>query len=89
MMERALDDRFYGVLSSILNVARDQLGPESSQQSVREWDSVKHIYVMFALEEEFDIQFTDDELVNLSSAAGLVEAVAAKTTSGRAESKSA
>jgi len=89
MMERALDDRLYGVLSSILNVDRDQIGPESSQQSVKEWDSVKHIYVMFALEEEFDIQFTDDELINLSSAAGLVEAVSAKTTLGRAESKSA
>ena len=83
MTEHALDERLYGVLSSILNVRRDQLGPESSQESVKEWDSVKHMYVMFALEEEFDIEFTDDELVKLSSASVLMEAVAAKAGSGK------
>ncbi len=83
MTEHALDERLYGVLSSILNVRRDQLGPESSQESVKEWDSVKHMYVMFALEEEFDIEFTDDELVKLSSASVLMEAVVAKAGLGK------
>jgi acyl carrier protein len=79
MPDATADERFFGVLSSILDVRRDALGPESSRDSVEEWDSLKHMYVMLALEDAFKVVFTDDEIANLSSASALLEAIAAKT----------
>jgi acyl carrier protein len=79
MPDATADERFFRVLSSILDVRRDALGSESSRDSVEEWDSLKHMYVMLALEDAFNVEFTDDEIANLSSASALMEAIAAKT----------
>lgn len=36
------------------------------------WDSLKHVELIFALEDEFDVQFTEVELEKLSSEAEVV-----------------
>jgi len=65
MADGVASDRFFQVLSSILNVGRESLSPQSSRDSLDEWDSIKHMYVVLALEEEFRIEFSDDEIANL------------------------
>jgi len=62
-----------------LNVERESLHPQSSRDTLEEWDSVKHMYVMLALEEEFSVEFTDDEIANLASVSDLMRAMTAKT----------
>jgi acyl carrier protein len=79
MADGGASERFFGVLSSILNVGRESLTPQSSRDTLEEWDSVKHMYVMLALEEEFRIEFTDDEIANLASVSDLMNATTAKT----------
>jgi Acyl carrier protein len=79
MADGGVSERFFGVLSSILNVGRESLTPQSSRDTLEEWDSVKHMYVMQALEEEFHIEFTDDEITNLASVSDLMNAMTAKT----------
>ena len=79
MADGVTSDRFFGVLASILNVERESLHPQSSRDTLEEWDSVKHMYVMLALEEEFSVEFTDDEIANLASVSDLMRAMTAKT----------
>jgi acyl carrier protein len=49
-----------------------------TRQSTANWDSLKHIEIMFALEEELGTEFSEEELVSLDSVAKIVEAVSAK-----------
>jgi len=79
MADGAPNNRFFAVLSTILNVEPESLRPESSRDSLEEWDSIKHMYVILALEEEFSVEFSDDEIVNLASVSDLMHAVTAKT----------
>lgn len=79
MLDRAVNDRFFGVLSSILNVNIESLAPESSRDTLEEWDSIKHMYIILALEEEFDVEFADDEIANLASMMDLMQAMTTKT----------
>ena len=79
MADGVASDRFFQVLSSILNVGRESLSPQSSRDSLDEWDSIKHMYVVLALEEEFRIEFSDDEIANLVSVSDLMRAMTAKT----------
>jgi acyl carrier protein len=72
-------ERFFAVLSSVLNVDREVLHPESSRDSVEQWDSLKHMNLVMALEEEFGIEFSDREITNLSTASALMQAIAAKS----------
>ena len=79
MADGVPSDRFFQVLSSILNVDREALSPQSSRDSLEEWDSIKHMYVVLALEEEFSVEFSDDEISNLVSVSDLMHAMTKKT----------
>ena len=65
------------VLSAVLkrdfdvgsNVVREQTGG---------WDSLKHVEIMFALEDEFGLEFSEQELGGLDSTAAIVKAVSEK-----------
>ena len=49
------------VMSAVFAVSRNQINNESSPDTIEEWDSLKHMNLIIALEEEFKIQFTDDD----------------------------
>ena len=49
-----------------------------TRQDTASWDSLKHIEIMFALEDELDVEFSEDELVTLDSVAKIVDAVLSK-----------
>lgn len=42
------------------------------------WDSLKHLEIMFALEEELGVEFTTEELAALDSAIKIIAAIEAK-----------
>nr|WP_316639090.1 acyl carrier protein [uncultured Roseateles sp.] len=73
-----IEDKFFGILSSLLTVPRDRLDRSSSRETVEQWDSLKHMHLVMALEEEFGIEFDDSEISELADAAGLLDAIAAK-----------
>jgi acyl carrier protein len=73
------EERFFAVLSSILNVPLQSLSLDSSRSSLEAWDSLNHLYVVLALEEEFNVEFADDEIATLRSASSLRDALVAKT----------
>jgi len=79
MDSAVFSNTFFAVFSAVLNVRRESLTPRSSRDSLDEWDSIKHMQVMLALEEQFNIQFSDDEIANLVSLSDLMQAMTSKT----------
>lgn len=49
-----------------------------TRQNTPSWDSLKHIEIMFALEDELGTEFSEEELAKLDSVAKIVDAVLAK-----------
>lgn len=49
-----------------------------TRQGTANWDSLKHIEIMFALEDELGTEFSEEELVSLDSVSKIVDAVSAK-----------
>lgn len=81
MAETALEEKFFTILSSMLTVPRDKLDRESSRATLAQWDSLKHMHLVLALEDEFGMEFDDAEVGGLMSAGALLDVVA---TRGRA-----
>ena len=54
-----MDDRIKNVMSAVFEVSPYQINYESSPDTIETWDSLKHMNLIIALEEEFKIQFTD------------------------------
>ena len=73
------EDQFFTILSSVLGVPRERLDRDSSRDSVEQWDSLKHMHLVLALEEGFAIEFEDSEVSELASAGELLDSIGSKT----------
>jgi len=55
------------IVSQIMNVPTDQLNENSSPQTIKNWDSLKHMNLIMALEEDFAVSFSDEEIIDMLS----------------------
>lgn len=65
------------VLTVIGTVLKIQAGPDTSRSGLAAWDSLKHVEIMFALEDEFDIVFSEEDLSGLDSVKAIIQRIAA------------
>jgi acyl carrier protein len=52
-----------------------------SRSDLPAWDSLKHVQVIFAIEDEFGVEFSSEELPSLDSDAKIVAAIEARHAS--------
>ena len=62
-----LQQRARKVVSNIMTVPLESLTLESSASSVESWDSLRHMNLILALEQEFGVRFDDDQVVKMLS----------------------
>lgn len=55
------------VMGSVLGVEPASLGEESSMDTVETWDSLRHMNLVLALEEEFKVSIPDEDAGNITS----------------------
>jgi acyl carrier protein len=61
----------------IFNLPLEAVTPQSSPDTIENWDSLQHINLVLALEQTFDLQFLPEEMaemVNIELIASLVAA---------------
>lgn len=77
MQRKLLTENVYRVISKILKqeFSTDQ---KLIKDETGGWDSLKHIEIMFAIEEELDVQFSEHELAELDSAEKIIEIIQAR-----------
>jgi acyl carrier protein len=71
-------ERVRGIASDVLQVAPGSLSAESSPQTVENWDSVQHLNLVLALEEQFGVQFEPDEMDGMKSIGAIAGILAQK-----------
>ncbi len=54
-------------IGTILKVESGSLGPDSSNDTIPSWDSLRHMNLILALEEEFGVSIPDEEAANITS----------------------
>jgi acyl carrier protein len=59
--------RLREVMSAVFGIEVSAIDADASSTTIAEWDSVRHLQLMLALEEEFGVQFDTDELASLRS----------------------
>lgn len=56
--------RIKQVMSDVFNIDINSINDTSSPDNIENWDSLKHMNLIIALEEEFGIIFDDQEIVD-------------------------
>ncbi|MEL6298493.1 MAG: acyl carrier protein [Pseudomonadota bacterium] len=57
--------RLYQIIGKILDVDAAKLDEESNASNTPNWDSLRHIEVIFAVESAFNVRFTMPEIASL------------------------
>jgi acyl carrier protein len=66
-MSTDIDTRVQGILVDLFDLTPDEVGPATSTDTVDSWDSLQHLTLVLALEEEFGLHFDDEESLALVS----------------------
>lgn len=57
--------QIFQTMSNLFDIPIEIINEKSSPDSIETWDSLNHIKLIMALEEEFNVTFTDDQIVNM------------------------
>ena len=60
-----MNDRIKSVMAAVFDIAPENISDEASPHDIKAWDSLKHMNLILALEEEFNIHFEDAEIPSL------------------------
>ena len=55
------------IFNDILDLEEGQLTPESSPEDIDEWDSMANVNIIVALEEEFEIKFKLEDILDVKT----------------------
>ena len=59
-----MESRIKKVMGDVFNIGVDSINNDSSTDNIENWDSLKHMNLIVALEEEFEVEFDDEEIVD-------------------------
>ena len=59
-----IEVRIKQVMSDVFNIDINSINDTSSPDNIENWDSLKHMNLITALEEEFGVIFDDQEIVD-------------------------
>jgi acyl carrier protein len=71
-----VEGRIRSVFCEVFDLQPEEVGATTSTDTIEGWDSLQHFTLVVALEEEFEIGFSDEEtvtLVNFPLIAAVVE----------------
>ncbi|MCE0556222.1 acyl carrier protein [Motilimonas sp. E26] len=70
-----MQQKLVDILSQTLNVSPELITLASDSTNIESWDSLAHMNLIFAIEDSFDIRFTDEQLTNSMSVKQLLEII--------------
>jgi acyl carrier protein len=62
-----MSDRLIDLFASVLSVESKTLNDDSSPTNTGSWDSVTNMMLVASIEEEFGIELTSDEIVEMTT----------------------
>ena len=64
-MNSQLEKIIKNVMSAVFEFSANEITDDSSPDTIRSWDSLKHMNLVSSLEEEFDCLFSDSEILEM------------------------
>lgn len=75
MTEQTISVRVERIVAEVFGIPVESIALESSPETIEGWDSMGHLNLVLALEQEFHVQFSPDEIekmLNIDEAINIV-----------------
>jgi acyl carrier protein len=69
-----IQEKVIQVLINIFQVSPDKISTETTSDNVENWDSMNHINMILALEQEFGIRYDEEQVVSMLSVEEIIDA---------------
>jgi acyl carrier protein len=73
-----MQQKLINLIADILDVSPETLTLESSQDTVPEWDSLKHLNLVVEIESEFEIEIDPEEIGEMYSIKAILDLIQGK-----------
>lgn len=73
-----MEDQIFKLISEVLKIDSEKLLAGCDNEDI--WDSIQRVEVLFALEDDFGIVFSEEELSGLNTPQKVLEAVVRKVS---------
>ncbi len=73
-----MSSRVFEIVSRIMGVPVDAVNLESSPETLENWDSLRHMKLILAIEESLGVQFSDEDIVSIKNVQDLLARVEAR-----------
>ena len=70
-----MSDRLKLIIATILDIPPADVGDDASPETLASWDSVKQMDLMLAVEDDFGVRFSDDEIATLTTYVAIRDAL--------------
>ena len=70
--------KLYDIIAGILNIDVDTLSEQSNATNTANWDSLRHIEIIMAVETAYNIRFAISEVVNMQNLGDMRAVLASK-----------
>ena len=73
-MDMDVQEKVIQVLINIFQVSPDKISTETTSDNVENWDSMNHINMILALEQEFGIRYDEEQVVSMLGVGAIIDA---------------
>ena len=71
-----MEDKIIEIISSVSKIDKNELAEKKDAEKL--WESITHVEVVVALEEEFAIMFEQDEIAEMTTVSKIIDLVNSK-----------
>lgn len=73
-----IEEKILKLFSNVLSVPMEQVTPNAKPEDYENWDSMRHMMLLLSVESEFDLKFSDEEMVSVGTLTQLIELAKSK-----------
>jgi len=73
-----IQDQIIDIIAGVLKVDRAQITLESAVGDVPSWDSLAQLSILQSVQDEFDVEFEPEEMMDIENVGDIVKTVEAK-----------
>jgi len=69
-----VQEKVIQVLVNILQVSPDKISTKTTSDDIEKWDSLNHINMIQALEQEFGVRYDEEQVVSMLGVGAIIDA---------------
>ncbi|MEO5350337.1 MAG: acyl carrier protein [Magnetococcus sp. YQC-3] len=70
-----MENKVKQIVADVLGLSVESVHNDSSPDSIHAWDSIRHMNLVLALEQEFGVEFTEQQIVEMVNVELIILAV--------------